>query len=96
MDFTRYLLPHLPKLASIELGYNQLDHLSDEPAGQKSLTTDTKLATVNFDGNSLNNWSEICLSLTRYPTCVDLSRSVAHPNLTDREYPREAAWIIWS
>lgn len=73
MDFTVCLLPHLPKLTGVELGYNCLDHLSDEPAEPIPLITDTKLSTVNFDGNRLNDWSEICLSLAKFPTCVGLS-----------------------
>lgn len=72
VDFAGYLLPHLPKLANVELGYNRLDHLSDETARAKPPTTDTKLTTINFDGNNLNNWPEICSSLAKYPTCVFL------------------------
>jgi len=87
MDFTEYLLPHLPKLTTVELGYNRLDHLSDETTWQKLPTADTKLSTVNFDGNSLNDWSEICLSLAKYPTCALPPYLVVRPNLTGRELP---------
>lgn len=70
IDFTEYLLPHLPRLINVELGYNRLDHLSDETTRRKHPTTDTELTTVNFDGNSLNDWPEICSSLAKYPTYV--------------------------
>ncbi|KAF9652922.1 hypothetical protein BDM02DRAFT_3183259 [Thelephora ganbajun] len=76
IDFTEYLLPRLPKLTSIELGYNRLDHLSDGTTERMPPTTNTKLSTVNFDGNSLNNWSEICLSLAKYPTVDHLVLSL--------------------
>lgn len=84
IDFTEHLLPHLPKLTSIELGYNRLDHLSDGTTRKKSPITDTKLTTVNFDGNSLNNWSDICSSLAKYPTYVLLSCPMLCPNLINR------------
>jgi hypothetical protein len=95
MDFTEHLLPHLPKLTSVELGYNSLDCLSDETTWQKPTITNTKLSTVNFDGNNLNNWSEICSSLAKYPTCVFLPYPVAHPNLIGRASLWYAAWITW-
>lgn len=69
-DFIEHLLPHFPKLTSVELGYNRLERLADETAEQKLPTTNTKLSTVNFDGNRLNNWVEICLSLAKFPTWV--------------------------
>lgn len=96
IDFTEYLLPHLPNLTTVELGYNRLDHLSDETTGRKPPTTETRLSTVNFDGNSLNNWSEICLSLAKYPTCVLLPFLVTRQNLTARESLWRAVWTIWS
>ena len=80
IDFAEYLLPDLPKLTSVELGYNRLHNLSDETTQLKPPTTDTKLSTINFDGNNLNNWSEICSSLAKYPTCVLLSCPMARPN----------------
>ena len=83
-DFTQRLLPHLPKLTTAELGYNRLDHLSDKSTGPKPPTTDTKLSTVNFDGNSLSDWSDICLSFAEYPTCVVLASIAARPKLTGR------------
>jgi hypothetical protein len=70
MDFTEHLLLHLPELTNVELGYNRLNQLSDETTRRKPPTTDTKLSTVNFDGNHLDDWSEICSSLAKFPTCV--------------------------
>lgn len=87
-DFTECLLPHLPKLITVELGYNRLIRLSDEATRQKPPTTDTRLSTVNFDGNSLNNWPEICSSLAKYPTWVLLPFLAARQNLTRTVNPR--------
>lgn len=83
-DFTEYLLPHLSKLTSVELGYNRLDHLSEQATLSKPPRADTKLSTVNFDGNNLNNWSDICSSFAKYPTYVFLLRLIVRPSLTNR------------
>ncbi|KAF9792846.1 hypothetical protein BJ322DRAFT_1153258 [Thelephora terrestris] len=70
IDFTEYLLPHLPNLTVVELGYNRLGHLSHEstPLEPGPPIANTKLSTVNFDGNRLNNWSDLCSSLVKFPT----------------------------
>jgi tubulin-specific chaperone E len=72
-QLTQFLLPYMPKIELVEMGYNGLTRLCVE---LKGLTATGKkpppstIQTLNLDGNNLSDWNDICRSIDPYPTSV--------------------------
>jgi hypothetical protein len=54
----------MPRLKSVELGYNQLMRLSSH--GSSAIKPFSPLQSLNFDSNSLSDWVHICTSLSMH------------------------------
>lgn len=81
---TRVLLPVMPKLEVVEIGYNRISHLSlESPLSD----TPSKLQTLNLDGNELDDWEGICAALDRFPTCVNYISHSLHYLQSEQHYP---------
>ena len=70
----RSLLPHLPALRAVELGYNKLRALSQEIS---SIHVDvsyqnSSLQDVNLDGNELDNFADISSAMRNFTGSVNL------------------------
>jgi hypothetical protein len=54
---------YMPNLHSIEIGYNRLAVLSTLEA---SVPVQSRLYSMNLDGNECNDWRHVCLALKQY------------------------------
>ncbi|KAG7092893.1 hypothetical protein E1B28_009201 [Marasmius oreades] len=55
------IIPFMPKLRAVELGYNRLSDLSG------SSSPETQIESLNFDSNELSNWSSVWDNLGNFP-----------------------------
>lgn len=55
----------IPHLRVVEMGYNQIGHLSPFPSSVPS-----NLQVVNLDGNELHDWARICERFKFHSTYV--------------------------
>ncbi|KAI0723930.1 hypothetical protein C8T65DRAFT_734439 [Cerioporus squamosus] len=53
------LLPHMPTLKAVELGYNRMKTLSSDRPSQSTWSTNTTVQTVNLDSNELDSFQNI-------------------------------------
>ena len=72
------LVSVMSNLRYLEIGYNRLRQLQGSSVvkninNTQSVSGATKLQTVNFDGNELEEWNDVAMSLTTFPSFVGQS-----------------------
>lgn len=61
------LMPAMPNLRHLELGYNDMRKLGSDD-GQTSSISKMVLETLNFDGNALEEWRDIMMAIMPFKT----------------------------
>ncbi|THH06709.1 hypothetical protein EW145_g3896 [Phellinidium pouzarii] len=64
----------MPNIEYLEVGYNDMKILGG--TAFQNYTSATKLKILNFDGNELEEWSDVMMSTASFTTCIFIHASI--------------------
>ncbi|EKM55323.1 uncharacterized protein PHACADRAFT_173426 [Phanerochaete carnosa HHB-10118-sp] len=90
---TMHLVSCMPSLCILETGYNRLERLAITDGAPQTHAEHSTLRAINFDGNSLHSWSDICSALASFMGLQRLILSSNSLTMIDERPDRQSSGI---